>query len=177
MEVINQKKSELNLILDDIIFSDLVLSGLGNKDESAKKVLDMTKKAKILLSEIDVLLQNINIQQKTAKSVTDYSEIEEIKKVERRLKKWAKPEKQLQINAKVLNAFLELKHSGSTYITKEDLQNKLSGMNTFYGAFSQMKASGKTTHGKVFHDTINGIEIWDPVKKFVDEYEKIVFKR
>jgi hypothetical protein len=164
----------------------LVLSGLGNKDESAKKVLDMTIKAKILLSEIDALLQKINIhkntennnmQQDTTKVINNYTQYNEINKVKRRLKIWAKPEKQHQNNAKILNAFLKCKHSGNVHITKEDLQNKLLNFDKFYGNFHNMKNIGEKTHGKVFHDTINGIEIWNPVKKFVDEYEKIVFKR
>jgi hypothetical protein len=177
MEVINQKKSELSVILDDIIFSDLVLSGLGNKDESAKKVLEMTKKAKILLSEIGTLLQDINIQQKTTKSMKIHSENDEINKVESRLKKWSTPQAQHHINSRILNAFLEFRRSGNTHITREDLQNKLPDINTFYGNFNQMKASGKQTHGKIFTEIRNIIEIWNPVKKFVDEYEKIVFKR
>jgi hypothetical protein len=190
MKVISQKKLELNVILDNIIASDLVLSGLGNKDESAKKVLDMTIKAKILLSEIGTLLPKINIhqhvekdnsmQQDTTKVINNHSQHNEINKVKKKLLKfWSKPERQHNINARILNAFLELKHSGNTHITEEYLQNKLPDIEfySFYSNFNQMKNKGEKNHGKVFHETMNVIEIWGPVKKFVDEYEKIVFKR
>ena len=66
----------------------------------------------------------------------------EMNKVQRRLEQWAQPKKQKQINAKILNAFLELRRSGRKGITEKDIQNK-SYIPTFKNNFTQMKEIGE----------------------------------
>lgn len=106
------------------------------------------------------------------KSVSTAKEKLEIKKVKRRLQLWARPERQNNINSRILNAFLELKTTGNGCITREDIQTKLPDMEKFESNFNQMKIIAENNHGKIFEQQGDCIEIWGPVRKFVDKYEK-----
>ena len=88
----------------------------------------------------------------------------EMNKVQRRLEQWAQPKKQKQINAKILNAFLELRRSGRKGITEKDIQNK-SYIPTFKNNFFQMKEIGERNHGKIFEQRDDYIEIWENFQK------------
>ncbi len=96
----------------------------------------------------------------------------EINKVKRKLNRWAR--RQTQINAKILNAFLELKRSGNKYITEKNIQDKLD-IPTFIKNFPKMRNIAERNHGKIFVEKNGCIEIWEPVSKFVSEYEVTIF--
>jgi hypothetical protein len=121
------------------------------------------------LSELEGLLNKQNVP-----ALHETTDIEEVRKVNRRLKFWAK--RQDQINSKILNAFLKLKRSGLTTIKEVDLKNELPEEKTFDINFSQMKSIAEKNHGKVFEQYGENISIWSPVAKSIDEYEKIVFE-
>lgn len=102
-------------------------------------------------------------------------EVSEVNKVSRRLRMWAK--RQNQYNSKILNAFLALKRKGHSKITEADLDAEI-GPNTWFASnFAQMKSIADKNHGKVFQQTGEFIEIWQPVSKAVKAYESIIFAK
>lgn len=103
------------------------------------------------------------------------SDLEEVNKVSRRLKIWAKPSRQNQYNAKILNAYIELHHSGISNITEDDLDRKLDCSSWFWPNFNQMKAIAEKNHGKVFEVRSGKVNIWPPVQDAVEDYEAQVF--
>jgi hypothetical protein len=120
-----------------------------------------------ILSDIEKSIKTEN----TKENQYNQNENNEIKKVQRKLKLWAKSERQGQINARILNAFLELKQTKDDCITLNDLQNKLPGNNIQIN-LQQMTSIAQQNHGKIFEQNANCIEIWEPVRLFVSEYEK-----
>lgn len=102
-----------------------------------------------------------------------FEEAEEVRKVERKLSRWA--QNQQQINSKILNTFLELKSEGVGKITEDLLTKRYGNYGEFSRNYSQMKIISPRNHAKVF-DVKNGVvEIWEPVKRFVEEYKRVVF--
>ncbi|MBM95272.1 MAG: hypothetical protein CMI09_05430 [Oceanospirillaceae bacterium] len=101
------------------------------------------------------------------------ADINEVEKVNRRLRLWAK--RQNQINSRILNAFLKLKRSGLTVITESDLRGEFLEEKSFDSNFLQMKIIAEKNHGKVFDQYGEIISIWRPVADGVNEYESIVF--
>lgn len=98
----------------------------------------------------------------------------EVNKVSRRLKMWVK--RQNQYNSKILNAYLDIRRAGNVHITESDIDSKL-GPNTWFASnISQMKSIADKNHGKVFHQVGDYLEIWEPVKKAVTEYESNVYR-
>lgn len=176
MKNLEHKLSELQTIFDEIAISDWLLSGLLAKEQSAKEVHSAVTKGIVILSGIGTVTIATNLSE-----AGDIREkiMKESKKVERRLKLWAKPERQGQINAKILNAFLELKRSGNKNITEKAMrtlfETGVAGNSPFQTNFNQMKSIAKNNHGKVFELNRNYVEIWEPVQVFVDEYERTVF--
>ncbi|CAC9550917.1 HNH endonuclease [uncultured Gammaproteobacteria bacterium] len=104
-------------------------------------------------------------------------EEEEIKKVQRKVPKWFKKDKQHQINSRILLKFLDLK-SKNRFVSFDTLKKKCSDMKSFHSNYSQMTHFGKTSNGKIFDNTNKeDIKLWKPVEKFIqDEYLKIVDK-
>ncbi|MBL7002567.1 MAG: hypothetical protein ISR69_00900 [Gammaproteobacteria bacterium] len=100
--------------------------------------------------------------------------LEEVRKVNRRLKLWAK--RPNQINSKILNAFLRLKRSGLTTITESNLKNELPEEKSFESNFLQMKIIAEKNHCKVFEQFGENISLWRPVITGINEYENIVFE-
>lgn len=97
----------------------------------------------------------------------------EIQKVARKLKRWAKS--QDQINSKILTLFIRLRRSGEQIITEDMLCDEYQDISEFYRNYPQMKSISPKNHGKVFQSKDGVVEIWEPVKQFVDEYERSVF--
>ncbi|ODX45119.1 hypothetical protein BBM05_16405 [Vibrio parahaemolyticus] len=110
-----------------------------------------------------------------ANSSNEVSDVDEINKVSRRLRMWAKPERQAQYNSQILNAFLELSSSGASNITEQNLNDKLGNPEWFSSNYVQMKAKSDKNHGKVFDTSSGYIRIWDPIRSAVDEYGRKVF--
>ena len=120
------------------------------------------------------LEQNRDIQKEKEKEI----EIEkEIEKVKNKLELWAKPERQKNINARILNVFLKLKQSGNECVTEKDMQTQLSNISTFKSNFNQMKIIAERNHCKIFEETNGYIEIWEHVRLFVSKYEQEIFKQ
>lgn len=99
----------------------------------------------------------------------------EINKVIRRLKMWAKPERQSQFNSKILNAYLEIKRSGIQDITEQNINDYLGLNDWFLSNFNQMKIIGDRNHGKIFDVDGNYVKIWEPIKLAVNNYENVIF--
>ncbi|GAL20069.1 hypothetical protein JCM19235_4269 [Vibrio maritimus] len=150
--MLEQLKSEL----EDIAF---MLGEDANRKEIHSKVI------KCLL-----LVEGVS-----ANSSHEVSDVEEINKVSRRLRMWAKPERQAQYNSQILNAFLELSSSGEVNITEKDLSDKLGNPDWFSSNYVQMKAKADKNHGKVFDTSSGYIKIWEPICSAVDEYGRKVF--
>ncbi len=137
------------------------------KEISIKETHSMVLEGLEILSDIEKSIKTEN----TKEDQYNQNENNEIKKVQRKLKHWAKSERQGQINARILNAFLELKQTKDDCITLNDLQNKLPGNNIQIN-LQQMTNIAEKNHGKIFEQNANCIEIWDPVRLFVSKYEK-----
>jgi len=100
-------------------------------------------------------------------------EVEEVKKVTRRLKLWAK--RPSQINSHILTAFLTLERDGVKKITEEEVKKLLPDPAPFESNFAQMKIIAEKNHGKVFEQYGEEITLWPPIEKKVREYESYVF--
>jgi hypothetical protein len=147
---------------------------LVSKGESEKEAHSEIVQSLIIVSDLKRMLNNHSaspLQKPMSRKPTD---VEEVRKVNRRLKLWAG--RQSQINSKILNAFLKLKRSGLTTITETDLRNELPQEKSFYSNFAQMKIIAPNNHGKVFEQYGENITIWEPVSQGVEEYERVVFE-
>lgn len=117
-------------------------------------------------------------RRKRHKNISETDEdVNEINKVASRIKGWAK--NQDQINSKILTSFLELSRKDNKYITEDNLKlyfkSKFPKIR-FDSNFYHMKTIDSHNHGKVFEQTGENITIWEPVRLYVEEYEKQVFK-
>lgn len=152
-----------------------------DKDELHKKSIDLllevTELERILTSEAiestmeSTLRKDARPTQYPGNIVAE--EAEEIRKVERKLSRWAR--NQQQINSKILNLFLELRSSGTEGITEDLLAKKYGNYGEFIRNYSQMKIISPKNHAKVFEVTNGVVGIWEPVKRYVDEYRTAVF--
>ena len=136
MNNIEPKLAQLKNHLELAAF--MVSKGTSEKEAHSEIVHSL-----IVLSEIEGLL----VKPK-APEANEKTNINEVKKVNRRLKLWAK--RPNQINSKILNAFLKLERSGATTITEIDLRNELPDEKSFESNFVQMKIIAEKNHGKIF---------------------------
>lgn len=115
---------------------------------------------------------------KRYKNVSETDEdVNEVNKVSSRIKGWAK--NQGQINSKILTSFLELSLKDNEYITEDNFKSYFKSKFPkirFDSNFYQMKTIDSHNHGKVFEQNGENITIWEPVRPYVEEYEKQVFK-
>ncbi len=162
---IEYQLSQVEIIFENVAF-------LIAKEMPAKEIHSTIIKGLIILSEVK---KSITIKN-TKESEHNQNETKEIKKVQSRLKLWSKPERQQNINSKILNAFLKLKQSGKEHITEINIKNELTDIDDFKNNFDQMKNIAEKNHGKIFEQNRNYIEIWQPVSLFISEYEKAVFQ-
>jgi hypothetical protein len=153
-----------------------MISKLRNEIEEAAFMLANNENKKEIHSKLVkclVLIDKLDSDSENALSKDDITI--EINKVIRRLKMWAKPERQSQFNSKILNAYLEIKRSGIQNITEQNINDHL-GLNTWFLAnFNQMKIIGDRNHGKIFDVDGNYVKIWEPIKLAVNNYENIIF--
>ena len=101
-------------------------------------------------------------------------EAEEIRKVERKLHRWAR--NQQQINSKILNLFLKATMEGINNVTEDELAKRYGNEGEFHRNFNQMKIISPKNHAKVFEVTSNVVEIWEPVRIYVEDYKRVIFK-
>jgi hypothetical protein len=165
MNNIEYQLSQVELVFENVAF-------LIAKEAQAKEIHSTIIKGLIILSEVKKSITTKDIKE----NEYSQSEADEIKKVERKLRFWIKPERQENINSRILNTFLKLKKYGNKHITEIDIQNKLPDLKDFKNNFDQMKNIAEKNHGKIFEQNGDNIEIWKPVSKFVSEYEKVVFQ-
>lgn len=122
----------------------------------------------VLLAEIE----SAYLKQSSPEAPSDTGQ--EINKVKRRLKLWAKrPD---QINARILTAYLKLERSSaSSTVTEADLKNELRDEVTFESNLAQMKTVADKNHGKVFETYGDRVTLWPPVVPAIREFEKAIF--
>lgn len=97
-------------------------------------------------------------------------EAKEIKKVKRKIPKWA--EHPTQINSKILNLYMSLSHNGLHSIPHTTLKERFEQLynDQFESNFSQMKNVSPKNHAKVFTESKDGmISLWEPIATFVKE--------
>ncbi|EOC1340516.1 hypothetical protein ACI09V_004145 [Cronobacter dublinensis] len=101
-------------------------------------------------------------------------ELQEVSKVSRRLKLWAKrPE---QMNTKILKAFLKLSDGTDRKVSEAQLKQEV-GEDNFDINFVQMKNIAEKNHGKVFDVNGSEVSIWPPVAAAVEEFRRTVFSK
>jgi hypothetical protein len=127
-------------------------------------------KALISLTELDIAY----IGTKPTKSGS-VSNSDEIDKVNRRLKLWAK--RPHQINSRILTAYLKLERQGVSPITEKSLNDAVGSESSFSSNLLQMRISAEKNHGKVFDQSGEKVTLWPPVIPAIREYEKLVFPR
>lgn len=133
-------------------------SFLINKSGEEKKV------HKLIMSALMKLAKNEDITQEKP-----ISEISEINKVARRLKLWTnKPD---QMNTRILTAYLKLE-SEEGKVTEQRLKQEISEDSSFDSNFTQMRIIADRNHGKVFSINNGEVEIWEPIKQYVDTFKE-----
>ena len=161
MKISTFQLSKLKKKLESAAF---LVSKTGAEKEAYSKIIQCL----VLLSELEPSDENINTMTSTK------NDSDEINKVSRRLKLWAK--RPNQINSKILNAFLKLERSGIPVITENTLKNELLEEKSFESNFAQMKIIAEKNHGKVFDQYGENIVLWPPITSNIREYEKVVFR-
>ncbi len=156
---------------------DLLLEQLKATLESCAFLVSQEKPAEQVHAKIVsalVLLEQLQSGQATKhNNETENSISNEINKVSRRLKRWAKNPQ--QINSQILNAFLELEAQASATITEAALRNAVNSDKPFDSNFAQMKIIAAKNHGKIFEQYGNEITIWPPVAELISEYKQRLF--
>lgn len=93
----------------------------------------------------------------------------EIEKVGRRIPKWIRNPH--QINAAILNSYMELSQNGTLPVAIEKLQSacESKGVDKFIGHYNQMRNFGIRNHAKVFmQPKYSGlVYLWPPVATFI----------
>jgi len=123
-------------------------------------------KALVSLEEMERMLKSEN------PAVND--ELQEVSKVSRRLKLWAK--RPAQMNTRILKAFLSLSSDEQQPVTEAQLKAEV-GEENFDINFVQMKNIAEKNHGKVFEVTGDKVTIWPPVAAAVDEFRRTIFSK
>ena len=98
---------------------------------------------------------------------------DEIVRVERRVPLWLS--RASQINAKILNLFMELSENGRNSVFRDLLEDEFDTRfpeikDCFIGNYNQMKYDAEHNHCKVFdEDDENTVILWAPVREFIIE--------
>lgn len=159
MDTLPAKFAQLREQLETITF---LISKAGSEKQTHSDLV----RALITLAEIEKMYSidksNSGVSDKFAN---------EVKKVRNRLKLWARPERQGQINVRILNAFLRIRNSGAIIVREEDLRRELPEVESFDSNFAQMKIIAEKNHGKIFEQDGSAVKIWEHVLPYVKEYE------
>jgi len=161
MDRVVQKISELREQLESAAF--LVAQPAEHK-VAHKEIV----KALITLTELNIAYEGTAFSKSSR-----ISHAEEINKVSRRLRLWAK--RPHQINSQILTAYLKLERQGVSPITEEALNNAIGGEPSISSNLLQMRISAEKNHGKVFDQNGEKVTLWPPVVSAIREYEKLVF--
>lgn len=165
---INQNPDGIN---HDDLYRDIdtILRFIGLFDTTKKEIINEIQLFKQSILSPPTLPSKPPVQEHSG---TDEKQ-NEIQKVKRKLKKWAK--NQHQINAKILTLFLQLERERGANITERMMMERYNNNPEFSTNFHQMKIIASRNHGKIF-DVIDGdIKIWEPIKEAVEEYKRTAF--
>jgi hypothetical protein len=162
MENIEAKLSHIKNKLESAAF-------LVTQEGSAKEAHKEIVRSLVILSDIESGLALPEMAGSSRKANVD-----EINKVGRRLKLWAK--RPHQINSKILTAFLRLERSGASVIKESDLRNALPEESSFESNFTQMRIVAEKNYGKVFEQYGEKVTLWEPVISDIRKFERIVFE-
>lgn len=156
MDRVAQKIGELREQLESAAF----LVAQPNKHQAAHKEL---LNALASLTELDVAYTS----GRAGKS-NSVSNVEEVNKVQRRLKLWAK--RPHQLNSRILTAYLKLEKEGVSPITESALHDAVGKVPSFSSNLLQMRIIAEKNHGKVFHQSGATVMLWPPVVSAIREY-------
>lgn len=138
--------------------------------DALEVLLEVAELKRIMPDNRNLRTKNKNLKANPLPNSDQYTN--EVNKVARRLKRWAQNPR--QINSKILALYLKLKRSCEAAITEEILKSNYGNDTEFYKNFPQMKIISSRNHGKIFSVDSGVIEIWEPVKPFVQEYENSI---
>ena len=129
------------------------------------------------VGELENLARNGGYRRKKKGQIEAQLESLEIRKVARKLLRWA--DHREQVNARLLIHFLELKRQGVEPITKSRMEQfaDREGIRNFNSNFFGMSNIGEKNHGKVFQVTDGVVTIWPPVADAVAQFEETVAAR
>ncbi len=100
-------------------------------------------------------------------------EKDEVKKIERKLPRWAS--NPTQTNSRILRAYLTLEErngqDGITVKMLEEEYEKQGGKAPFHSNFVQMKIIAPKNHGKIFEVNGEVVSIWPKVSDLVNKYK------
>ena len=161
MDLVAQKIDELREQLESAAF----LVAQPTEYKAAHKEI---VKALISLTELDIAYERTQTSKSGGISIA-----EEINKVKRRLRLWAK--RPYQINARILTAYLKLERQGVNPITEMALNKAIGNEPSISSNLLQMRISAEKNHGKVFDQNGDKLTLWPPVVSAIREYEKLVF--
>jgi hypothetical protein len=137
----------------------LILNGAVLDDPEVEEITDS-----IMMNGIDNNKLNIRLPFD--------DDVFEINKVRRKLDLWIN--RQGQINARILNAYLWIMRTGQKNITRQMIEDKF-GEGAFGSNFEQMKIISPRNHAKIFDLDGGAVEIWNPIRSYVDKYENSIF--
>jgi len=166
MDLVTQKINELREQLESAAF----LVAQPTEFKAAHKEI---VKALISLTELDIAYERNSSSKFRSSKSSSVTEVDEINKVKRRLKLWAK--RPYQINSRILTAYLKLERQGVSPITENVLNNAVGGEPSISSNLLQMRISAERNHGKVFDQNGEKLTLWPPVVSAIREYEKLVF--
>ena len=167
--LMNKIESKLSQLKDKLESTAFLVSKTGSEKQIHSEIVQSL----VILSEISQLFATENNSQHEKKYSAE--EDREVKKVRNKLRLWANPSRQGQINSRILNSFLKLERSGMSAITESALRNDLFDINTFESNFAQMKVIAEKNNGKIFDQYGDKVILWEPIIAYIMEYEKMVF--
>ena len=92
-------------------------------------------------------------------------EIEEIKRVKKRVPRWIVNTE--QYNAIILHAFIKLSDCNKFPVDINALEKETELKEKFKSNYNQMKRIFDKNHAKVFEEKNGSIELWQPVEEFI----------
>jgi len=152
----------------ETLIADIQYKGLGG--EISEKALGMLLK----IVELEQRCKRISIgEYPTNKPSSAEIDLTEMNKVERRLKLWSRPDRQHQVNAKLLNLYLKLTEEGGL-VTVDQFREAYGDDAEFLQNYPQLKNISPKNHGKVFDEVNQVVSIWQPVEQYVIEYKDAI---
>ena len=151
---------------------------IANIQKEQRKSFLSTEAIEILMKMVELeqnyiySYQPLDNERPTNPPLDEANTQDEINKVCRRLKLWAKrPE---QINSRILRLFLKMKEADDSDITVSSLMKHYGNDVEFIKNFPQLRHISSKNHGKVFDIQHDIVTIWSPVSSCVEAFRKNV---